>query len=99
MGKRRNKSIPAVLDGRPPKEISEEQRLRKNAREKKRCDGLNDAFDLLRAKVDPTCGVRHKLCRYDTVCQAIDYMRFLSNQLYGPNSEAYLLQLQCDQVC
>ncbi|XP_038061037.1 protein atonal homolog 7-like [Patiria miniata] len=54
------------------------RRLAANARERRRMDSINNAFDLLRQKVPSG---RRKLSKYDTLLMALNYINELQNIL------------------
>ncbi|KAL3878020.1 hypothetical protein ACJMK2_035656 [Sinanodonta woodiana] len=67
---------------RPPvcKEVSRKRRLAANARERRRMESLNDAFDKLRAVI-PSFGGDTKLSKYETLQMAQTYINALKDLL------------------
>ncbi|CAD6228734.1 GSCOCG00006524001-RA-CDS [Cotesia congregata] len=66
-GRRRSRNVP------PSPSIVKRRRLAANARERRRMNGLNDAFDKLR-EVVPSFGADHKLSKYETLQMAQSYI-------------------------
>ena len=62
------------------------ERLRFNARERRRMNGLNDAFERLR-EVIPNLGADHKLSKYETLQMAQTYIGALANLIEKDNEE------------
>jgi hypothetical protein len=60
------------------------RRVAANARERRRMDGLNDAFERLR-EVIPNLGSDHKLSKFETLQMAQTYIGALSNLLDRTN--------------
>ncbi|CAG9818802.1 unnamed protein product [Phaedon cochleariae] len=56
------------------------RRLAANARERRRMNGLNDAFDKLR-EVIPSLDAEHKLSKYETLQMAQTYISALMELL------------------
>ena len=66
---------------RPPSPaILKKRRVAANARERRRMNGLNDAFERLR-EVIPNLGSDHKLSKFETLQMAQTYIGALSNLL------------------
>ncbi|KAJ8670714.1 hypothetical protein QAD02_001973 [Eretmocerus hayati] len=72
--RRRSRDIP------PSPTILKRRRLAANARERRRMNGLNDAFDKLRDVV-PSIGADHKLSKYETLQMAQTYINALAELL------------------
>lgn len=70
------------LDSKSPEkyETATRRRMAANARERKRMQGLNTAFDHLR-KVVPQWGQDKKLSKYETLQMALSYIMALSRIL------------------
>ena len=60
------------------------RRVAANARERRRMNGLNDAFERLR-EVIPSLGSDHKLSKFETLQMAQTYIGALANLLNRPN--------------
>lgn len=73
-GRRRSKDIP------PSPSVLKRRRLAANARERRRMNGLNDAFDKLR-EVVPSLGTDHKLSKFETLQMAQTYIAALCDLL------------------
>ncbi|XP_076232784.1 uncharacterized protein LOC143178158 [Calliopsis andreniformis] len=73
-GRRRSKDIP------PSPSVLKRRRLAANARERRRMNGLNDAFDKLR-EVVPSLGADHKLSKFETLQMAQTYITALCDLL------------------
>ncbi|XP_065153615.1 transcription factor atoh7 [Paramisgurnus dabryanus] len=69
-------------DSREPEKFENavRRRMAANARERKRMEGLNTAFDLLR-KVVPQWGQDKKLSKYETLQMALSYIMALDRIL------------------
>ena len=66
---------------RPPSPtILRKRRVAANARERRRMNGLNDAFERLR-EVIPSLGSDHKLSKFETLQMAQNYIGALANLL------------------
>lgn len=66
---------------RPPSpSVVKRRRLAANARERRRMNGLNEAFDRLR-EVIPSVGVDHKLSKFETLQMAQTYIAALCDLL------------------
>uniref|UniRef100_A0A3B3CBR3 Atonal bHLH transcription factor 7 n=1 Tax=Oryzias melastigma TaxID=30732 RepID=A0A3B3CBR3_ORYME len=82
-------------------ETATRRRMAANARERKRMQGLNTAFDRLR-KVVPQWGQDKKLSKYETLQMALSYIMALSRILTDPRRHAaphrQWLDLQLDAV-
>uniref|UniRef100_A0A8C8DSN5 Atonal bHLH transcription factor 7 n=1 Tax=Oryzias sinensis TaxID=183150 RepID=A0A8C8DSN5_9TELE len=68
-------------------ETATRRRMAANARERKRMQGLNTAFDRLR-KVVPQWGQDKKLSKYETLQMALSYIMALSRILTDPRRHA-----------
>lgn len=90
-GRRKN---PTNLNKKPPPSsptVMKKRRLAANARERRRMNGLNDAFDKLRDVVPPI-GEEHKLSKYETLQMAQSYIRALCDLLeHGADETTYTL--------
>ncbi|XP_023314821.1 protein dimmed-like [Trichogramma pretiosum] len=64
----------------PSPSVLKRRRLAANARERRRMNGLNDAFDKLR-KVVPALGADHKLSKFETLQMAQTYIAALCDLL------------------
>ncbi|XP_030628894.1 transcription factor atoh7 [Chanos chanos] len=90
-------------DSRSPEkfESAARRRMAANARERKRMQGLNTAFDRLR-KVVPQWGQDKKLSKYETLQMALSYIMALSRILTDTNrhnnSDRQWLDLQFDSL-
>ncbi|KAF7666884.1 hypothetical protein LDENG_00089930 [Lucifuga dentata] len=82
-------------------ETSTRRRMAANARERKRMQGLNTAFDLLR-KVVPQWGQDKKLSKYETLQMALSYImalnRILTDTRRHSTPHRQWLDLQFDSV-
>ncbi|XP_059468859.1 transcription factor ATOH1-like [Neocloeon triangulifer] len=72
-GRRRSEKPPSPT-------VVKKRRLAANARERRRMNGLNDAFDRLR-EVVPSLGNDHKLSKYETLQMAQTYIGALCELL------------------
>lgn len=71
--------------------IMKKRRLAANARERKRMNGLNEAFDKLRDVV-PAIHEEHKLSKFETLQMAQSYIRALCDLLeHGADESTYTL--------
>lgn len=71
--------------------ILKKRRLAANARERRRMNGLNEAFDKLRDVVPPM-GDEHKLSKFETLQMAQSYIRALCDLLeHGADETTYTL--------
>ncbi|XP_038140067.1 protein atonal homolog 7 [Cyprinodon tularosa] len=68
-------------------ETATKRRMAANARERKRMQGLNTAFDCLR-KVVPQWGQDKKLSKYETLQMALSYIVALNRILTDPRRHA-----------
>ncbi|KAK2824028.1 hypothetical protein Q5P01_021203 [Channa striata] len=92
------------LDSKSPEkyETATRRRMAANARERKRMQGLNTAFDCLR-KVVPQWGQDKKLSKYETLQMALSYIMALNRILtdakrYNASHRQWLeLQFDCAQ--
>ncbi|XP_039277594.1 protein lin-32-like [Nilaparvata lugens] len=64
----------------PSPTVVKKRRLAANARERRRMNGLNEAFDRLR-DVIPSVGVDHKLSKFETLQMAQTYIAALCDML------------------
>ncbi|CAH1404773.1 unnamed protein product [Nezara viridula] len=64
----------------PSPTVLRRRRLAANARERRRMNGLNEAFDRLR-EVIPSIGQDHKLSKFETLQMAQSYIAALSELL------------------
>ncbi|MBN3271156.1 ATOH7 protein, partial [Polyodon spathula] len=81
-------------------ENASRRRMAANARERKRMQGLNTAFDRLR-KVVPQWGQDKKLSKYETLQMALSYIMALNSILtdterYGSSSQRQWLNQQIE---
>jgi atonal protein 1/7 len=75
----------------PSPAVMKKRRLAANARERRRMNGLNDAFDKLR-EVVPSLGADHKLSKYETLSMAQTYIAALCDLLErGVDESTYSL--------
>lgn len=71
--------------------VLKKRRLAANARERRRMNGLNEAFDKLRDVVAPV-GDEHKLSKYETLQMAQSYIRAMCDLLeHGADESTYTL--------
>lgn len=71
--------------------VMKKRRLAANARERRRMNGLNEAFDKLRDVVPPM-GDEHKLSKFETLQMAQSYIRALCDLLeHGADETTYTL--------
>ncbi|XP_048407502.2 transcription factor ATOH7-like [Stegostoma tigrinum] len=70
------------------------RRMAANARERRRMQGLNNAFDRLR-KVVPQWGQDKKLSKYETLQMALSYIVALTRIL---SEDRRWLHLQCEHI-
>lgn len=71
--------------------VLKKRRLAANARERRRMNGLNEAFDKLRDVVPPI-GEEHKLSKFETLQMAQSYIRALCDLLeHGADETTYTL--------
>lgn len=61
--------------------IAKKRRLAANARERRRMNGLNEAFDRLREAIPTPVEDDHKLSKYETLQMAQSYISALHNLL------------------
>lgn len=81
--------LPGIISTNPT--VVRKRRLAANARERRRMNGLNDAFDRLR-DVIPSLGVEHKLSKYETLQMAQTYISALCDLLErGADETTYTL--------
>lgn len=79
-GRRRSRDVP------PSPTVLKRRRLAANARERRRMNGLNDAFDKLR-EVVPSLGTDHKLSKFETLQMAQSYIAALCDLLQSHDGE------------
>ncbi|KAA0717961.1 Protein atonal -like protein 7 Helix-loop-helix protein zATH-5 [Triplophysa tibetana] len=90
-------------DSRDPEKFESvvRRRMAANARERKRMQGLNTAFDRLR-KVVPQWGQDNKLSKYETLQMALSYImalnRILTDASRHPAPQKDWLNLQFDNL-
>ncbi|ROT61475.1 putative pancreas transcription factor 1 subunit alpha-like [Penaeus vannamei] len=81
---------PLRIRRRPPKvvgnEVLRKRRLAANARERRRMNGLNDAFEKLR-EVVPTLGNDRKLSKFETLQMAQTYITALAELIRRADAE------------
>lgn len=71
--------------------VLKKRRLAANARERRRMNGLNEAFDKLRDVIPPT-NDEHKLSKYETLQMAQTYIRALADLLeHGADETTYTI--------
>lgn len=71
--------------------VMKKRRLAANARERRRMNGLNEAFDKLRDVV-PAMGDEHRLSKYETLQMAQSYIRALCDLLeHGADEDTYTI--------
>ena len=68
----------------PTFDVLKKRRVAANARERRRMDGLNEAFDRLR-EVVPSLGEDRKLSKYETLQMAQTYITALHDLLHRPS--------------
>lgn len=61
--------------------MARKRRLAANARERRRMNGLNEAFDRLREAIPTTIDDDHKLSKYETLQMAQSYISALCKLL------------------
>lgn len=61
--------------------MAKRRRLAANARERRRMNGLNEAFDRLREAIPTSTEDDHKLSKYETLQMAQSYISELCNLL------------------
>jgi len=61
--------------------VAKKRRLAANARERRRMNGLNEAFDRLREAIPTSMDDDHKLSKYETLQMAQSYISALCNLL------------------
>lgn len=81
-GRRRSRDVPPA----PSPTVLKRRRLAANARERRRMNGLNDAFDKLR-EVVPSLGTDHKLSKFETLQMAQTYIAALCDLLQRHDSK------------
>lgn len=84
-----HEKFPKALPSSPT--VMKKRRLAANARERRRMNGLNEAFDRLR-EVVPSLGEDHKLSKYETLQMAQTYIAALCDLLErGADETTYTL--------
>lgn len=73
-------------DGPPSPSVLRRRRLAANARERRRMNGLNEAFDRLR-QVIPSLDAEHKLSKFETLQMAQTYISALRDLLQRDSVE------------
>lgn len=73
-------------DGPPSPSVLRRRRLAANARERRRMNGLNEAFDRLRQAI-PSLDADHKLSKFETLQMAQTYISALSDLLQRDSVE------------
>lgn len=73
-------------DGPPSPSVLKRRRLAANARERRRMNGLNEAFDRLRQAI-PSLDADHKLSKFETLQMAQTYISALSDLLQRDSVE------------
>jgi len=76
---RRPSSAPGAHSA-PPPAVARKRRLAANARERRRMNGLNTAFDRLRGVI-PSLGAEHRLSKFETLQMAQTYIAALCDLL------------------
>uniref|UniRef100_A0A0N7ZCU4 BHLH domain-containing protein n=1 Tax=Scylla olivacea TaxID=85551 RepID=A0A0N7ZCU4_SCYOL len=94
---------PLRIRRRPPKVVGNEtlrkRRLAANARERRRMNGLNDAFEKLR-EVVPALGNDRKLSKFETLQMAQTYITALAELLRRADAEAAAVRAEsAREVC
>lgn len=91
-GRKKNANISKDASALPASPtVMKKRRLAANARERRRMNGLNEAFDKLRDVVPPM-GDEHKLSKFETLQMAQSYIRALCNLLeHGADETTYTL--------
>lgn len=74
-----------VRDRLPSPSVMKKRRLAANARERRRMNGLNEAFDRLR-QVIPSLDADHKLSKFETLQMAQTYISALRELLEGDSN-------------
>lgn len=82
----RNKKKVRSRDGPPSPSVLRRRRLAANARERRRMNGLNEAFDRLR-QVIPSLDADHKLSKFETLQMAQTYISALRDLLQRESVE------------
>lgn len=91
-GRKKNPDRSKCIKAQPASPtVMKKRRLAANARERRRMNGLNEAFDKLRDVVPPM-GDEHKLSKFETLQMAQSYIRALCNLLeHGADETTYTL--------
>lgn len=76
----RSRRRSGIKDGPPSPSVMRRRRLAANARERRRMNGLNEAFDRLR-QVIPSLDAEHKLSKFETLQMAQTYICALRDLL------------------
>lgn len=89
---KKKRGPPKAMKVTPPSpNVMKKRRLAANARERRRMNGLNDAFDRLR-EVVPSLGADHKLSKFETLQMAQTYISALCDLLErGADETTYSL--------
>jgi atonal protein 1/7 len=89
-------SKPDICLPPPSPAVLKKRRLAANARERRRMNGLNEAFDKLR-EVVPSLGADHKLSKFETLSMAQTYIAALCDLLdRGVDESTYSLFSKSD---
>ncbi|KAK0164131.1 hypothetical protein PV328_002792 [Microctonus aethiopoides] len=83
-GRRKSRDVP------PSPSVLKRRRIAANARERRRMNGLNDAFDKLR-EVVPSLGADHKLSKFETLQMAQTYIAALCDLLERHDNKGELI--------
>ncbi|CAO1330747.1 unnamed protein product [Diamesa serratosioi] len=87
----KSESNPDEFESPPSPTVMKKRRLAANARERRRMNELNDAFNKLR-EVVPTLGVDYKLSKYETLQMAQTYITAMCDLLEkGADETTYTL--------
>lgn len=90
-GRRKGSTNKATKSVSASPTVMKKRRLAANARERRRMNGLNEAFDKLRDVVPPM-GDEHKLSKFETLQMAQTYIRALCDMLeHGADETTYTL--------
>lgn len=90
-GRRRGSTTKTTKIKQPNQIVMKKRRMAANARERRRMNGLNDAFDRLR-EVVPSLGEEHKLSKFETLQMAQTYITAMCDLLErGADETTYTL--------
>lgn len=90
-GRRRGSTKISKSTQQPNQVVMKKRRMAANARERRRMNGLNDAFDRLR-EVVPSLGEEHKLSKFETLQMAQTYITAMCDLLErGADETTYTL--------